>query len=114
MTFLEVLRMTFGALTANRARSALTVLSITIGAFAIVVMSSLAESGFKTLERGIEELGGARILGDARPEPAVAAGADVARSLRANPRRRLDPRGARKRLDLLPDPSPGGALNRLP
>jgi putative ABC transport system permease protein len=62
MTYFEVLRMAFGALAANRARSALTVLSITIGAFAIVVMSSLADSGFKTLERGIEELGGARIL----------------------------------------------------
>lgn len=62
MTFFEVLRMALGALSANRGRSILTVLSITIGSFAIVVMSSLADSGFKTLERGIEELGGARIL----------------------------------------------------
>jgi putative ABC transport system permease protein len=62
VTTLDGLRMALGALAANRARSALTVLSITIGAFAIVVMSSLAESGLGTLNRGIEELGGARIL----------------------------------------------------
>jgi putative ABC transport system permease protein len=62
MTILETLRMAASALRANRARSALTVLSITIGAFAIVVMSSLAESGLRTLDRGVEELGGARIL----------------------------------------------------
>ncbi len=62
MTPLQILAMAWGALRANRGRSALTVLSITIGAFAIVVMSSLAESGLSTLERGIEELGGARIL----------------------------------------------------
>ncbi len=50
------------ALWAHKARSLLTVSSITIGAFAIVFVSSLAESGFTTLKRGIEELGGARLL----------------------------------------------------
>jgi putative ABC transport system permease protein len=59
---LELLRTAASALLQHRGRSALTVLSITIGAFAIVVMSSLAESGHLTLERGIEELGGARLL----------------------------------------------------
>lgn len=58
----ETLRIAAGALGASRGRSVLTVLSITIGAFAIVVMSSLAESGLLTMERGIEELGGARML----------------------------------------------------
>lgn len=62
MSPLETLRTALSALRANRGRSALTVLSITIGAFAIVVMSSLAESGLATLQRGIEEIGGARIL----------------------------------------------------
>ena len=62
MSPFEILRLAASALTANRARSALTVLSITIGAFAIVLMSSLAESGLNTLAHGIEELGGARIL----------------------------------------------------
>ena len=50
------------ALSGHKLRSLLTVLSITIGAFAIVLMSSLAESGLTTLSRGIEELGGARLI----------------------------------------------------
>jgi putative ABC transport system permease protein len=50
------------ALSGHKLRSMLTVLSITIGAFAIVLMSSLAESGLTTLSRGIEELGGARLI----------------------------------------------------
>jgi putative ABC transport system permease protein len=50
------------SLWAHRFRSALSLLSIAIGAFAIVLMSSLAQSGFQTLRRGIEELGGARLL----------------------------------------------------
>lgn len=58
----DLLRIAWGALRANRGRSVLTVLSITIGAFTIVVMSSLAASGLATLERGIEELGGARLI----------------------------------------------------
>lgn len=62
MSPFETVRIAVGALGASRGRSVLTVLSITIGAFAIVVMSSLAESGLRTMERGIEELGGARML----------------------------------------------------
>lgn len=62
MSPFELLRMAGSALAANRGRSLLTVLSITIGAFAIVVMSSLAESGLRTLVKGIEDLGGARII----------------------------------------------------
>ncbi len=50
------------ALSAHKLRSLLTVLSITLGAFAIVLMTSLAESGLLTLSRGIEELGGARLI----------------------------------------------------
>lgn len=62
MSIFELLRLSASALAANRVRSALTVLSITIGAFAIVLMSSLAESGLNTMIHGIEELGGGRIL----------------------------------------------------
>ncbi len=62
MSLLETLRMALGALSANRGRSALTVLSIMIGAFAIVFMTSLAESGLMTMNRGVEELGGARMI----------------------------------------------------
>jgi putative ABC transport system permease protein len=83
MTFFQVLRMALGALAANRARSALTVLSITIGAFAIVVMTSLAQSGLETIARGLEELGGARILFvvQKRPERGEAKQAAYARGL---------------------------------
>jgi len=69
MPFAETLRLALGALVQHRGRSLLTVLSITIGAFAMVVMSSLAESGLLTLNRGIEELGGARILMLAQKTP---------------------------------------------
>src|SRR5262249_52404451 len=58
----EYLRMGLSALRAHKFRSALTVLSITIGAFSIVLMSSLAQSGLMTLFRSIEDLGGGRIV----------------------------------------------------
>src|SRR5258706_8281148 len=60
--WLEYLRIAQKVLRAHKFRSLLTVLSITIGAFSIVVMSSLAQSGSTTLFRSIEELGGGRIL----------------------------------------------------
>lgn len=62
MPWHELARLAWSALGARRGRSALTVLSIAIGAFAIVLMTSLAESGLQTIARDIEELGGARIL----------------------------------------------------
>lgn len=58
----EYLRIAAKVLWAHKFRSGLTVLSITIGAFSIVLMSSLAESGLATLIAGIEELGGARLI----------------------------------------------------
>jgi putative ABC transport system permease protein len=60
--WLEYLRIAQKVLRAHKFRSFLTVLSITIGAFSIVVMSSLAESGLSSLARGIEDLGGARLM----------------------------------------------------
>ncbi len=62
MRWREYLRVALRALRANRFRSLLTVSSITLGAFSIVFMSSLAQSGLTTLARDIEELGGARII----------------------------------------------------
>lgn len=62
MSTLELLRGAVRALAAHRFRSLLTVSSITLGAFSIVLMSSLAGSGLTTLIRDVEELGGARIL----------------------------------------------------
>jgi putative ABC transport system permease protein len=56
------LRVAAKSLWTHRFRSGLSLLSIVIGAFAIVLMSSLARSGFETLRRGIEDLGGARLL----------------------------------------------------
>jgi putative ABC transport system permease protein len=60
--WLEILRVGLDALRAHKFRAALTVLSITIGALSIVVMASLARSGVATISRGIEEVGGARMV----------------------------------------------------
>ncbi|MDP2341467.1 MAG: ABC transporter permease [Deltaproteobacteria bacterium] len=49
-------------LRANKLRSLLTVISITIGAFSIVLMTSLADGGLQTIAKDIEDLGGARLL----------------------------------------------------
>lgn len=49
-------------LRAHKLRSLLTVVSITIGAFSIVLMTSLADGGLQTIARDIEDLGGARLL----------------------------------------------------
>jgi putative ABC transport system permease protein len=56
------LRIAVRALRAHLFRSFLTTLSILIGGFSIVFMSSLAASGLATLSRGIEDLGGARLI----------------------------------------------------
>jgi putative ABC transport system permease protein len=60
--WLEILKVGFDAIRAHKFRAALTVLSITIGAFSIVLMASLAKSGIATLWRGIEEVGGAKMV----------------------------------------------------
>lgn len=67
--WLEYLNIARKVLVAHKFRSVLTVLSITIGAFSIVVMSSLAQSGSATLFHDIEDLGGARLIG-IFPKPA--------------------------------------------
>jgi putative ABC transport system permease protein len=60
--WLEILGVGLGAIRAHKFRAMLTVLSITIGAFSIVLMASLARSGVATISRGIEEVGGARMV----------------------------------------------------
>ncbi|MDB4968773.1 MAG: Macrolide-specific ABC-type efflux carrier [Myxococcales bacterium] len=60
--WLEYFKIARKVLVAHKFRSLLTVLSITIGAFSIVLMSSLAQSGMATLSADIEELGGGRLL----------------------------------------------------
>jgi putative ABC transport system permease protein len=57
------------ALWAHRFRSLLTALSVLLGCAAIVFMSSLAKSGFATLRKSIEDMGGARLLLVAPREP---------------------------------------------
>jgi putative ABC transport system permease protein len=58
----ETARLALRTLRGNTFRTLLTMLSVTIGAFSIVVMLSLAESGQKTLARAIEEIGGMRMI----------------------------------------------------
>jgi putative ABC transport system permease protein len=60
---LEYFHIARKVLVAHKFRSLLTVLSITIGAFSIVLMSSLAQSGSTTLFRDIEAIGGGRLIG---------------------------------------------------
>jgi putative ABC transport system permease protein len=60
--WLEYVRVALSVLRAHKFRAALTMLSITIGAFSIVLMTSLAQSGLATLMRGIEDMGGARLM----------------------------------------------------
>jgi putative ABC transport system permease protein len=60
--FLELFRVGWGEVMVHKARAALTVSSIAAAAFSIVVMASLARSGAETLARGIEEVGGARMV----------------------------------------------------
>ena len=67
--WLEYLKIARKALGGHAFRSSLTVLSITVGTFSIVVMSSLAESGLTTLRKGVEEIGGARVLFVERKPP---------------------------------------------
>ena len=58
----ETARLALRTLRGNAFRTVLTMLSVTIGAFSIVVMLSLAQSGQKTLASAIEQIGGARMV----------------------------------------------------
>ncbi len=58
----EFLRLAWRSLSTYRLRSALTIVSITIGVMAVIVMVSLAQSGLATLARGIEAIGGSRFV----------------------------------------------------
>lgn len=58
----EYLSLAFKTLNAYRMRSVLTVLSITIGVSAIILLTSIAQSGVASLSKGIEEIGGTRFI----------------------------------------------------
>jgi putative ABC transport system permease protein len=55
-------RIALRVLRAHKLRSLLTVVSITIGAFSIVLMTSLADGGLQTIISDVEDMGGARLL----------------------------------------------------
>jgi putative ABC transport system permease protein len=60
--FLVTASLALRTLRTNPFRTLLTMLSVTIGAFSIVAMLSLAESGQATLSHKIEEIGGMRLV----------------------------------------------------
>lgn len=75
--FGEYLRLALRTLKAYRLRSTLTVLSITIGVCAVILLTSLAQSGLATLAKGIEDIGGSRFImiwGDSPKKAARKAG----------------------------------------
>jgi putative ABC transport system permease protein len=67
--WIEYLRIAWSVLRGHVFRSLLTIMSILIGAFSIVLMTSLAESGLGTLSASFEELGGARLISMWRKAP---------------------------------------------
>jgi putative ABC transport system permease protein len=62
MLLFEYLRVGWTVIRTHKFRSALTVLSIAIGTFSIVLMSSLGSSATATLFHSLEEMGGANMV----------------------------------------------------
>lgn len=81
MLLFEFLRVGWTVLSIHKFRSALTLISIAIGTFSIVLMSSLAASGTTTIARALEDMGGARLV-VIFPRPPRKAEKKVASSLR--------------------------------
>jgi putative ABC transport system permease protein len=69
--------MAWGSLSSRKARSLLTLSTVAIGCFAIVLAASLASSGLESLKQSIEELGGARLI---LIEPKIAEAAEKKRA----------------------------------
>ncbi|HMJ51503.1 MAG TPA: ABC transporter permease [Polyangiaceae bacterium] len=59
---MEGLKIAWSSLSSRKARSFLTLSTVAIGCFAIVLAASLAASGLESLKQSIEELGGARLI----------------------------------------------------
>ena len=55
-------KIAWGSLSSRKGRSLLTLSTVGIGCFAIVLAASLAASGLESLKQSIEELGGARLI----------------------------------------------------
>lgn len=58
----EHLRQAIAQMAASRARTALTVLAIAIGVLSVVLLVSLGQSALVSLTRGIEAIGGSRVV----------------------------------------------------
>jgi putative ABC transport system permease protein len=59
---IQGLKIAWSSLASRKARSFLTLSTVAIGCFAIVLAASLAASGLESLKQSIEELGGARLI----------------------------------------------------
>ena len=59
---IQSLKMAWSSLASRKARSLLTLSTVAIGCFAIVLAASLAASALESLKQSIEELGGARLV----------------------------------------------------
>jgi putative ABC transport system permease protein len=59
---IQGLKIAWSSLTSRKGRSLLTLSTVGIGCFAIVLAASLAASGLESLKQSIEELGGARLI----------------------------------------------------
>jgi putative ABC transport system permease protein len=59
---IQGLKIAWSSLSSRKARSFLTLSTVAIGCFAIVLAASLAASGLESLKQSIEELGGARLI----------------------------------------------------
>jgi putative ABC transport system permease protein len=59
---IQGLKIAWSSLSSRKGRSLLTLSTVAIGCFAIVLAASLAASGLESLKQSIEELGGARLI----------------------------------------------------
>jgi putative ABC transport system permease protein len=59
---IQGLKIAWSSLSSRKGRSLLTLSTVGIGCFAIVLAASLAASGLESLKQSIEELGGARLI----------------------------------------------------
>lgn len=59
---IETIKISFNSLLGHKFRTFLTIMSVMIGVFSIIVMMSLAKSASSTLGRSVEEIGGSRFV----------------------------------------------------
>jgi putative ABC transport system permease protein len=69
----EYVALAVDTIRAQRLRAALTVLAIALGVGAVIVLTSVAQSGLATITKGLEEMGGARIILIWQDDPKAAA-----------------------------------------